>query len=157
MSRFYSIDDANALVPDLVVVIGRLQAQRDELIEIRDAYRRREEGRGGVGRRCRPSVHRVDEDPDDADADDPELRRLRLRMRGIVDQMQADVAWLDGRSITLRDIPTGLLDFPALVSGRQVWLCWRLGEDDVAFWHGQDEGFAGRRPLTNLPGTIAQA
>ena len=41
MSRFYSIDDANALVPELVVVIGRLQAQRDELIEIRDAYRRR--------------------------------------------------------------------------------------------------------------------
>jgi hypothetical protein len=156
MSRFYSIDDANALVPDLVVVIGRLQAQRDELIEIRDAYRRREgavmESVGGP-----PSVHRVDDDPDDADADDPELRRLRLRMRGIVDQMQADVAWLDGRSITLRDIPTGLLDFPALVSGRQVWLCWRMGEDDVSFWHGQDEGFAGRRPLSNLPGTTAQA
>ena len=88
---------------------------------------------------------------------DPELRRLRLRMRGIVDQMQADVAWLDDRSITLRDIPTGLLDFPALVSGRQVWLCWRLGEDDVAFWHGQDEGFAGRRPLANLPDEPARA
>ncbi|HEY4189145.1 MAG TPA: DUF2203 domain-containing protein [Candidatus Limnocylindrales bacterium] len=160
MSRFYSIDDANALVPDLVVVIGRLQAQRDELIEIRDAYRRHEgavmESVGGSSAGG-PSVHRVDDDPDDGDADDPELRRLRLRMRGIVDQMQADVAWLDGRSITLRDIPTGLLDFPALVSGRQVWLCWRMGEDDVAFWHGQDEGFAGRRPLADLPGTTAQA
>ena len=159
MSRFYSIDDANALVPELVVVIGRLQAQRDELISIRDAYRLQEGtvmesvgGRPGGS----PSVHRVDDD-EDADEDDPELRRLRLRMRGIVDQMQADVAWLDGRSITLRDIPTGLLDFPALVSGRQVWLCWRMGEDDVAFWHGQDEGFSGRRPLANLPGSIAQA
>ena len=82
---------------------------------------------------------------------------MRLRMRGIVDQMQADVAWLDDRSIHLRDIPTGLLDFPALVSGRQVWLCWRLGESDVAFWHGQDEGFSGRRPLANLPDTPARA
>ena len=87
-----------------------------------------------------------------ASDDDPELRRLRLRMRGIVDQMQADVAWLDERSIMLRDIAhAACMDFPALVSGRQVWLCWRLGEADVGFWHGQDEGFAGRRPLANLP------
>ncbi len=144
MSRFYSIDDANAMVPDLEVVVGRLRAQRDELIELRDEYRRIS---GGPG----------DEPDVDHEEVDPELRRLRLRMRGIVDQMQADVAWLDDRSITLRDIPTGLLDFPALVSGRQVWLCWRLGEDDVAFWHGQDEGFAGRRPLANLPDEPARA
>jgi hypothetical protein len=135
VARFYSIDDANALVPDLQVVAGRLAAQRDELIGLRDEYRRRADADGLVS------------DPED----DPELRRLRLRMRGIVDQMQADVAWLDERSITLRDIPSGLLDFPALVSGRQVWLCWRLGEDGVEWWHAQDEGFAGRRPLANLP------
>ena len=154
MSRFYSIADANALVPDLQVVVGRLRAQRDELIGLRDAYREREDavttpeaGRG----RSQP------EDVADSPSDDPELRRLRLRMRGIVDQMQADVAWLDDRSITLRDIPTGLLDFPALVSGRQVWLCWRLGEDDVAFWHAHDEGFSGRRPLANLPDAPARA
>lgn len=141
MSRYYSIDDANALVPDLEVVVGRLRAQRDELITLRDAYR----------------GHAGSEDDMDSPSDDPELRRLRLRMRGIVDQMQADVAWLDDRSITLRDIPSGLLDFPALVSGRQVWLCWRLGEDDVAFWHAHDEGFAGRLPLANLPDTPARA
>jgi hypothetical protein len=135
VSRFYSIDDANALVPELEVVVERLAAQRDELIELRDEYRRRQQ---------------AVEEPAIGGAD-PELRRLRLRMRGIVDQMQADVAWLDDRSITLRDIPSGLLDFPALASGRQVWLCWRLGESDVAFWHGQDEGFSNRRPLASLP------
>ncbi len=141
MSRYYSIDDANALVPDLEVVVGRLRTQRDELITLRDAYRE----------------HAQAEVDMDSPSDDPELRRLRLRMSGIVDQMQADVAWLDDRSITLRDIPSGLLDFPALVSGRQVWLCWRLGEDDVAFWHAHDEGFSGRRPLANLPDTPARA
>jgi hypothetical protein len=71
--------------------------------------------------------------------------------------MQADVAWLDERSIVLRDIGTGLLDFPALASGRQVWLCWRLGEDGIGFWHGPEEGFAGRRPLAQLPGDAARA
>jgi hypothetical protein len=157
VSRFYSIDDANALVPELEVVVERLAAQRDELIELRDEYRRRQQaveepaiGGAGEGRGGRRQADPDDEDEDRGD-DDPELRRLRLRMRGIVDQMQADVAWLDDRSITLRDIPSGLLDFPALASGRQVWLCWRLGESDVAFWHGQDEGFSNRRPLASLP------
>ncbi len=162
MSRFYSIDDANALVPELEVVVARLASQREELIGLRDEYRRREQSvaepvTGGSGPSPTPGRSDQDDPMADRDDDDPELRRVRLRMRGIVDQMQADVAWLDDRSISLRDIPTGLLDFPALVSGRQVWLCWRLGETDVAFWHGQDEGFAGRRPLANLPDTPARA
>ena len=157
VSTFYSIDDANALVPELEVVVQRLASQRDELIGLRDEYRRREQsveepaiGGSGETRGGRRQAD-PDEDAEERADDDPELRRLRLRMRGIVDLMQADVAWLDDLSITLRDIPSGLLDFPALVSGRQVWLCWRLGEADVGFWHGQDEGFSGRQPLANLP------
>jgi hypothetical protein len=149
VSRFYSLDAANALVPDLAIVTGRLREQRDELVGLRDAYRDRE----GV---VLGDV--IDEVPEGDDADaDPELRRLRLRMRGIVDQMQADVAWLDEREIVLRDIGTGLVDFPALVSGRQVWLCWRSGETAVGFWHNMDEGFAGRRPLQALPDEAARA
>ena len=149
VSRFYSLDAANALVPDLATVTGRLRDQRDELVGLRDAYRDRE----GV---VLGDV--IDEVPEGDEADaDPELRRLRLRMRGIVDQMQADVAWLDEREIVLRDIATGLVDFPALVSGRQVWLCWRSGEPAVAFWHNVDEGFAGRRPLQALPDEAARA
>jgi hypothetical protein len=83
-------------------------------------------------------------------ARDEEARLIRLRMQGIVDQMQASVARLDAWSITLRDIDTGLIDFPALASGRQIWLCWRLGEDDIDWWHGVEEGFAGRRRLADL-------
>ena len=71
-------------------------------------------------------------------------------MQGIVDQMQASVARIDAWGITLRDIESGLIDFPALASGRQIWLCWRLGEDEVDWWHRIDEGFAGRRRLADL-------
>jgi hypothetical protein len=154
MVRFYSLDDANALVPEVAVVVGRLRDQRDELVGLRDAYRDREGTVVGdliAGSPDQPGA------PEDPETDDPELRRLRLRMRGIVDQMQADVAWLDERSIVLRDISTGLLDFPALASGRQVWLCWRLGEDSIGHWHGHDEGFAGRQPLADLPDHAARA
>jgi len=146
VSRFYSLDDANDLVPELVVVATRLRTQRDDLVALRDKYRVREGDASSLV---------IADDPAGEDGD-PELRRLRLRMRGIVDQMQADVAWLDERSITLRDISTGLLDFPALLSGRPIWLCWRLGEAHVGYWHGQDEGFAGRRPLASLPDAPAR-
>ena len=76
--------------------------------------------------------------------------RLRLRTRGLVDQMQADAAWLDERDIVLRDISTGLLDFPAEADGQPIWLCWRLGESSVTAWHTQEQGFAGRRPIEEL-------
>src|SRR6478735_4005297 len=45
------------------------------------------------------------------------------------------------------DLDRGLVDFPALRQGEEVLLCWQVGEDTVAFWHGLDEGFAGRKPL----------
>jgi len=141
VSRFYSLDDANALVPDLAAVTARLRDQRAELVGLRDAYRDRE----GV------LVEDLIAEEPAADGDDPELRRLRLRMRGLVDQMQADVAWLDERDLVLRDIPSGLLDFPALVSGQEAWLCWRLGEPSLLFWHRQDEGFGARRSIADLP------
>jgi hypothetical protein len=47
----------------------------------------------------------------------------------------------------VKDLDTGLIDFPALYHGKEVYLCWRLGEPDISFWHPVDEGFAGRRPI----------
>jgi hypothetical protein len=144
MAQFYSPEDANELLPELASVTARLRDQREQLVTLRDAYRRRE---AAVGGGAATASHA---DDSGSAEDDGELRRIRLRMRGIVDQMQADVAWLDERSIMLRDIPTGLLDLPARAGDRQVWLCWQLGEDAVSFWHTQEDGFAGRLPLAYL-------
>jgi hypothetical protein len=79
-----------------------------------------------------------------------EARLVKLRIKGIVDQMGASVARIDEWGISLRDIRTGLIDFPALVNGRQVWLCWQLGEGDIAWWHELDAGFSGRERLDEL-------
>jgi len=68
----------------------------------------------------------------------------------LIDQMAAGVARIDALGLTLRDIEKGLVDFPALVSGRQIWLCWKLGETSIGWWHGLDTGFDGRRPLAEL-------
>lgn len=54
---------------------------------------------------------------------------------------------LAARGIVLRDTETGLVDFPAELDGEPVFLCWRLGEDEVGFYHGEHGGFRSRRPL----------
>ena len=51
------------------------------------------------------------------------------------------------REIVLRDLDRGLVDFPALREGQEIYLCWEEGEDEIGFWHGPEDGFAGRRPL----------
>ena len=47
----------------------------------------------------------------------------------------------------VKDLDRGLVDFPALRDGEEVLLCWQVGEGEVAYWHGLEEGFAGRKPL----------
>jgi hypothetical protein len=61
--------------------------------------------------------------------------------------LEAEVRWLAERGILLRDPESGLVDFPHEREGRTVFLCWRLGEDGVAFYHEEHGGFGGRRPL----------
>ncbi len=51
------------------------------------------------------------------------------------------------RQIQIKDLDRGLIDFPAIIGGREVFLCWEQGEDDIAFWHDLDAGYAGREPL----------
>jgi len=62
-------------------------------------------------------------------------------------EMQAVLDEIDEMGVILRDLGTGLCDFPAVREGRPVYLCWRLGEDEVGWWHSRDTGVAGREPL----------
>ena len=61
--------------------------------------------------------------------------------------LKTEVEYLADRGILLRDPETGLIDFPSERDGEQVFLCWRLGEGDVAYYHGVHSGFSGRKPL----------
>ncbi len=146
MTTFYTLDRANRRLPEVRGILEDLQSRRLELVGLRD---RLHAATGAEVPGGRGSL--VDDALADAGAgtmDSP--RVLAARIQAVIDQMQAAVQRLDGWDITLRDIETGLIDFPALVNGRQVWLCWRLGEDDVAWWHELSTGIAGRRPLAEL-------
>ena len=138
MTRFFDIDDANAALVEVAPLLATLADQRAELIRLRDRPTAAHPPSGGTSGEM-----------DDA-VDDAEARRIQLRMKGVIDQMAAAVARIDTLGIMLRDIQRGLIDFPALVNGRQVWLCWQLGEKDVTHWHELETGFGSRRPLVPL-------
>jgi hypothetical protein len=74
----------------------------------------------------------------------------RQALKTTVGRMEAAVRRIDDWGVTLRDIGSGLIDFPALANGRPIWLCWKLGEGDIAWWHELEAGVAGRRPLIDL-------
>jgi hypothetical protein len=147
MPDFYDIDRANSRLPELRQTLEVLLSLRLELIQVRDRIvdlNLPQPVTGGA-----PSGTSSPAGARSAGVE-AETSRLRMRMQGLVDQMQAAVIEIDSWGIVLREIQTGLVDFPALVAGRQVWLCWRLGEDEIGWWHDLSEGFGGRRRLEDL-------
>lgn len=64
-----------------------------------------------------------------------------------MEELEKEVQKLEDLGCVLKDMGIGLVDFPAVRLGRRVWLCWRMGEKNVSFWHGLNEGFAARKPV----------
>jgi hypothetical protein len=76
-----------------------------------------------------------------------ELQEVQERLDEEVAGIARCVALIHELGALVKDLDEGLVDFPARREGEDVLLCWRLGEDEVAFWHGLEEGFSGRKPL----------
>lgn len=64
-----------------------------------------------------------------------------------MERLEKEIQKLEDLGCVLKDMNTGLIDFPAVRLGTRVWLCWKMGEDAVMFWHGLHEGFTGRKPV----------
>ena len=144
MAEFYDFDRANARLPELRDLLLSLQALKGEVAQLRDRIVELNAPVIAAASAGNPAEAQIR-----AEAAS-ETQRLRMRMQGLIDQMIATVARIDEWGIQLREIETGLVDFPALVSGRQVWLCWQLGEDRVEWWHELSTGVAGRQRLVDL-------
>ena len=121
--RHYSLDEANAALPAVAQLLERLRSARQRLSdsEARDALSEAGPTNGGgePGRTVSEAF-------------------LALR-DGLVE--------LREREVVLRDLERGLVDFPAMRDGREVYLCWESGEDEIGFWHDLESGYGGRRPL----------
>jgi hypothetical protein len=75
------------------------------------------------------------------------LAKLRAEHSHLAQTMKAALNRILETGCLIKDLDIGLLDFPALIGNEEVYLCWKLGEDRIRFYHRQDEGFAGRKPL----------
>ena len=71
----------------------------------------------------------------------------KRRLNAAVTQFYTAIETLEETGVAVKSIEQGLLDFPAKMFDSEVWLCWKYGEDSVAFWHEKDSGFASRKPL----------
>jgi hypothetical protein len=71
----------------------------------------------------------------------------RSRRDASAQQLKQAIEDIQQTGCVVKDLDMGLLDFPCLYRGREVYLCWRLGESGISHWHGVDEGFAGRKPV----------
>jgi hypothetical protein len=127
--RRFTTQEANAEVPRLAALIERVQRGALALAREREAYLAAQGG-GDVT----PEV----------------LLRERPVARRAADDLQEAMATIETLGVQLKDLELGLVDFPAEREGHQVLLCWQYGEPEVAFWHGADEGFAGRKPIAGV-------
>ena len=128
--RLFTPEEANEALAQVRPLVERMVAARAALEESRGRQAEltaRIAGNGGLP----PSEL--------ADA------REELQERG--NEVAAAIGELHALGVRVKDPEQGLVDFPARRGGEDVLLCWLLGEDEVAYWHGLEEGFAGRKPL----------
>jgi hypothetical protein len=76
-----------------------------------------------------------------------ELHRKKSQCEKVTEQLARTISAIQQSGCLVKDLETGLVDFPSLRGGEKVYLCWKLGEARIRYWHGIEEGFAGRKPL----------
>ena len=125
--RYYSLEEANRLLPDISRQLLALKQAREEIAIKRLKIER--------ARREQPA-----DDPDHFFVEEAEVEFMVIAARQQIEH-------LTSQSIEIKDIDAGLVDFLTLVDGREAYLCWRSGEPEIRFWHGLNEGFAARKVL----------
>ncbi len=130
MARYFTREEAEELLPQISVVLYDIQRERA-------AMRENEEELGVLEARARGNGHHLHE----------HIAKLQLELTQHIQTLRALAAELERFDCELKDPDTGLIDFLSLRDGRVVYLCWRLGEERVNYWHELQTGFAGRQPL----------
>ena len=129
--RTFTPEEANAALAEVRPLVERMVAAREALL---DAQRRQAELVGRVASNGGGLT------PPDVSAVAAEVQQAGAELVAVLEE-------LERLGVQVKDLDRGLVDFPCLHRGRVVLLCWELGEDEVAYWHGTDEGYAGRKPL----------
>lgn len=131
--RYFTPQEANAMVPRLEAALTLMLRLRLELRAVAD--------------RLAALGEPLTDESIDREGGSPDVARARGQARALMETLSEEQRALDLMGVEIKDPETGLCDFVALREGREVYLCWRLGEKRVEFWHEMHSGFAGRKPL----------
>ena len=129
--RHFTPEEANAALEEVRPIAEALVAHRREMAV-------------AATRQAR-LVQRIAGNGGDFDPQEPRTIEEQLEREG--QAVARCVEKLERLGVLVKDLDRGLVDFPALRGDEEVLLCWEVGEDEIAYWHGVDEGFAGRKPL----------
>jgi hypothetical protein len=129
--RLFTLEEANESVPFLKDAFQRLAPAQEELTTMRERLL-------GLQRQRRSNG---------SSSSESESSRLQGEMDRLVRRLEETLEEITDRGIIVRDVASGLVDFPSLREGREVYLCWISGEDRIEYWHETDRGFAHRQPL----------
>ncbi len=130
MSRTFTLDEATALLPRLREILNEMQEKKPQVDAIREEIVAMTKTASGNG-------HLESQD----------VRDKQKAAQGLIERLNEFGAELRELGCELKGIDEGLIDFPSEREGRTVYLCWKLGEDDITHWHEIDTGFGGRQPL----------
>jgi len=131
VQRIFTPEEANEALTELRPVAEQMVAHRRALSEAQHRQAELVVTIAGNGGDLGPS----------------DLQEAAAAIQREADGIAECVRVLDDAGVQVKSLEEGLLDFPSLRDGEDVLLCWQVGEPEVAFWHGIDEGFAGRKPL----------
>lgn len=132
-ARVFTLEEVNDLVPKLAVSVKR---QLDRRSEIEGLLMK-------LGRELGDVPERIVLDP----ADPADVRDLKRDLVSRIAEYRAGWKEIEETGAVLKDARMGLLDFYGTLDGKLVWLCWKYGESEVAYYHALEEGFSGRRPI----------
>lgn len=138
--KHYTIEEANLALPLVRAIVADIVRQYRDISERKERLEQIQRSRGSKGR---PANDPYSEEVDQVEQD----------LENEVAVLQEYVDELEKLGVELKDFSRGLVDFRSIMEGREVYLCWLLGEDEVAHWHELDAGFAGRQSL--LAGSAA--
>lgn len=125
--KYFTIDQANRSLTLVRRIVTDIVREYEKLHRLRDT--------------CRAL---------DARGENAEAEHARRRYMALTDHLTSLKEEVEQIGCELKDFRIGLIDFPAWLDGREVCLCWQLGEEEVAYWHETTDGFAGRRPVEDV-------
>lgn len=132
MSRRFTLEEARALLP----VVGR---SIRESVHARGRYQEAETWLHNLAQRIMTLGGMC--------VDTNVAETWKSQRDGNAQTLRSSLEKLENMGVVVKDLDTGLVDFPTLYRGEEVYLCWRMDEGDIEHWHGVDEGFAGRKEI----------